>query len=119
MFERLIHPDQKEEIREISKKNQAGKKKSTTHIEIKMIRKNGEIRWIDLFARSIIYQNRPAGMNISIDITRRKKLKKFWMRITGVRYKLNILSSLALIHWALWSFLAIFTEPKGSKPKRY
>ncbi|KKL47989.1 hypothetical protein LCGC14_2330030, partial [marine sediment metagenome] len=32
--------------------------------------------WIDVYARSIIYQNHPAGMNISIDITERKKTEQ-------------------------------------------
>ncbi|MCK4778712.1 MAG: PAS domain-containing sensor histidine kinase, partial [Candidatus Lokiarchaeota archaeon] len=30
-----------------------------------------EIRWLDLYSRSIIYEGRPAGMNVSIDITDR------------------------------------------------
>jgi len=76
LFEKIVHPDQREEMREISQKIQSGKIESATRKEIKMIRKNGEIRWIDVYARSIIYQNHPAGMNISIDITERKKTEQ-------------------------------------------
>ena len=76
LFEKIVHPDQREEMREISQKIQSGKIEFATRKELKMIRKNGEIRWIDVYARSFIYQNRPAGMNISIDITERKETEQ-------------------------------------------
>ncbi len=76
LFEKIVHPDQREEMREISQKIESGKIEFATRKELKMIRKNGEIRWIDVYARSFIYQNRPAGMNISIDITERKKTEQ-------------------------------------------
>ena len=73
LFNKMIHPDQREEIRELSQKNQSGENKSTVNREIKIIMKNGEIRWLDIYGRSIIYEGRPAGMNISIDITDNKR----------------------------------------------
>ncbi len=73
LFEKIIHPDERDELKEVSRKNQSGKSKSTTNKEFKMIRKNRDIRWIDIYSRSIIYHGRPAGMNISLDITKRKK----------------------------------------------
>ena len=76
LFERLVPPEQREEARDISHKNQSGRTKATTNMELKLIRKNGEIRLIHFYARSIIYQGRPAGMNVSIDITERKKIEQ-------------------------------------------
>jgi len=69
LFDKVIHPDQREEITEYSRQNQLGENTSTFNFEVKMILKNGEIRWLDIYSRSIIYEGRPAGMNISIDIT--------------------------------------------------
>ena len=59
LFEKLTSPEQREEVREISQKNQSGKTKYTTNKEIKIISKNGDIFWIEFYARSIIYQGRP------------------------------------------------------------
>ncbi|KKL04894.1 hypothetical protein LCGC14_2611500, partial [marine sediment metagenome] len=76
LFNKIIHPDQREELRELSQKGQSGEIKSTVNREVKIIVKNGEIRWLDLYARSIIYEGRPAGMNISIDITGNKRAEE-------------------------------------------
>ncbi len=74
LFDILVHPDQREEVRKLSRKAQSGENMTTIHKELKIIRKNKEIHWLDLYGRPIIYQNRPAGMNISIDITDHKLL---------------------------------------------
>ena len=74
LFDILIHPDQREEVSKLSRKAQSGENMPTVHKELGIIRKNREIRWLDLYARSIIYQGHPAGMNISIDITDHKLL---------------------------------------------
>ena len=71
VFNKILHPDRREEIREFSQQNQSGENKSTFQSELPIILKNGEIRWLDLYSRSIIYEGRPAGMNVSIDITDR------------------------------------------------
>ena len=72
LHEILVPLDQREEFREFSRKIQSGKIKSTIHKELKLIKKNGEITWLDAYVRSIIYQDRPAAMNVVIDITDRK-----------------------------------------------
>ena len=74
LFDILVHPDQREEVRKLSRKAQSGENMPTIHKELGIIRKNKEIHWLDLYARPIIYQGRPAGMNISIDITDHKLL---------------------------------------------
>jgi hypothetical protein len=76
IFEILMHPEQREEMKEISRNNQSGESKSTNHVELNIIRKNGEKMVLDMFARSIIYQGRTAAMNICIDITDQKKAEE-------------------------------------------
>ncbi|MFX0004124.1 MAG: PAS domain S-box protein [Promethearchaeota archaeon] len=98
-FINLIHPDFRETSKEISRKNQSGEAKSPSHREVKTLKKNGEIQWTEFYTRSIIFNGKPAGMNISIDITERKKaeqnLKKSEIEIRKERDNLiNMLNSM-------------------------
>ncbi len=72
LFINLIHLDYRKRAIEITSKNQSGEAKTPVHEELKLIKKTGEIFWVGFFARSIIYNGKPAGMYIIIDITERK-----------------------------------------------
>ncbi|MFX1281334.1 MAG: PAS domain S-box protein [Promethearchaeota archaeon] len=72
-FINIIHPDFREMILEITRKYQSENVEGPSHVEIKTVKKNGEIQWTEVYLRSIIFNEKPAVMNISIDITERKK----------------------------------------------
>jgi len=71
-FLNIIHPDDRDWGKKISLNNQLGGKKTTDHFEIRIIKKNGNTIWLDVYARTILYDGRSAAMNVSIDITDRK-----------------------------------------------
>ncbi|MFX1567750.1 MAG: PAS domain S-box protein [Promethearchaeota archaeon] len=72
-FINVIHPDFREMLTEIVNNNQSEVTKGPSHVEIKTVKKSGEIQWTEIYFRSIIFDGKPAVMNISIDITERKK----------------------------------------------
>ncbi|MFX0024424.1 MAG: PAS domain S-box protein, partial [Candidatus Hermodarchaeota archaeon] len=72
-FINVIHPDFRELILEITRKNQSDDAEEPSHIEIKTVKKNGEIQWTEVYLRSIIFNEKPAVMNVIVDITERKK----------------------------------------------
>jgi len=72
----LIHPEDRENSLDITRKNQSGESLSTSHTEKRALRKDGETIWIETYSRSINYEGRPAAMNISINITKKKKAEE-------------------------------------------
>ncbi len=72
-FINVVHPDFREIIMEISRKNQLDEAKGPSHVEIKTVKKSGELQWTEIYIRSIIFNGKPASMNINVDISERKK----------------------------------------------
>ncbi|MFX1311991.1 MAG: PAS domain S-box protein [Promethearchaeota archaeon] len=68
-FNNLIHPEDKDFVLEQARKKQAGEKDVVPHYKYRIIRKDGEIRWIENFSKTINYKGRPADLLIQIDIT--------------------------------------------------
>lgn len=68
-FRKLIHPDDREFVMEQARKKQAGEKDVVHQYKYRLIRKDGEIRWIENFSKTINYRGRPADLIMSIDIT--------------------------------------------------
>ncbi len=69
LLEKIVHSDDLERVMNLSKKTRAGLIDTTQNTQFKIIRKNGEIRWINSFFRSISYKNKPAALNFFLDIT--------------------------------------------------
>ncbi|MFX1313002.1 MAG: PAS domain S-box protein [Promethearchaeota archaeon] len=68
-FANLIYPDDKEFVIEQARKKQAGEKDVVIHYKYRIIRKDGKIRWLENFSKTINYRGRPADLITSIDIT--------------------------------------------------
>jgi len=68
----LIHPDERETLRDIASKRLKGEIVPQRY-EVRRIRKNGETIWCEMMATRISYRGRPAIMGNIIDITERKK----------------------------------------------
>lgn len=67
-FAKLIHPDDREFVMNQAMKKQAGEKNVINQYKYRMVRKDGEIRWLENFSKTIIYQGKPADLVMSIDI---------------------------------------------------
>jgi len=71
----LIHPDERETLRDIAAKRLKGKI-GPQRYEVRRLRKNGETIWCEMMATRIFYRGRPAIMGNIIDITERRKTEQ-------------------------------------------
>ena len=71
----VMHPDYRDLVREYGfSKLRGGQAES--RIEIKIVRKDGEERWVDAFSSYIEYNGRPAVLVTAVDITERKQAEE-------------------------------------------
>ena len=81
----LIHPDEREAVNS----THIGKKQSAYNTEnssFRILKKNGEIRWIDLQTSEIVWEGNPATLCFFTDITQHKKYEK---ELSGYRNNLE------------------------------
>jgi len=75
-FWNIVHPDYLDMVRQRGRKRQAGGDVPDQY-DLKIIRKDGEARWINWRARVIALHGKPAVMGVIEDITERKKAESF------------------------------------------
>ncbi|MFX1324018.1 MAG: PAS domain S-box protein, partial [Promethearchaeota archaeon] len=68
-FSKLIHPEDKEFVINQAKKKEKGEEDVIQHYKYRLIKKSGEIRWIENFSKTIMYKGRTADLVMSVDIT--------------------------------------------------
>ncbi|MFO7991267.1 MAG: PAS domain S-box protein [Thermoplasmata archaeon] len=71
-FWEVVHPDHREMVKKRGKQRVKGAKVQPTY-EFKIVKKNGEPRWILFTGGSISFEGKLAGLGTAIDITERKK----------------------------------------------
>lgn len=69
-FFELVHPDHREMVKERGIRRQLGEEIENRYV-FKIIRKNGEARWVDFGAEIIEYKGKPAAIGTAYDITDR------------------------------------------------
>ncbi len=67
----IAHPDHRELAMQRSRDRQAGKKLPTIY-ELKILRKDGETRWVEISGGVIDWRGEPAAIGTAFDITKRK-----------------------------------------------
>lgn len=87
-FYELVHPDHRELVKERGLKRQLGEEIENRYI-FKIIRKDGETRWVDFGAEIIEYQGKPAGIGTAYDITDRIKFEES-LRESEEKYRLLV-----------------------------
>lgn len=79
-YAKIIHPEDREFVLEQSKKKQEGDPDVIDRYKFRIIKKSGEIVWIDNFSKTINYKGKPADLVITEDITEKieaeQKLKE-------------------------------------------
>jgi PAS domain S-box-containing protein len=68
----ITHPDFREQMRALGKIRIKESSSPPRHLELKIIRKDGEERWVDVIGGSTTFRRRNAGILTAIDITDRK-----------------------------------------------
>ncbi|MFW9992762.1 MAG: PAS domain S-box protein [Candidatus Odinarchaeota archaeon] len=70
----VIHPEDRMLVAEQLLKKQAGNETGIIpHYAVRLFTETGELRWVELYSKPIIYGGKPADFAIVIDITDRKK----------------------------------------------
>ena len=68
----IVHPDFRELARDRGLARQRGEL-VPDHYEVRIVRKDGEARWVDFTAGTITYGGEPAGLGTAFDVTARKR----------------------------------------------
>lgn len=72
----LLHQDDLPYVMEQSRKKQTGDPKIVAQYTWRMITKSGEIKWVESYSKSILFEGSPADFVMMIDITARRKAEK-------------------------------------------
>ncbi|MBD3216302.1 MAG: PAS domain S-box protein [Candidatus Lokiarchaeota archaeon] len=73
---KIIHPDDREFVKQQAIKKQKGKDDYIENYEFRGIRKNGKVYWCEIFSKTVIYEGRTADLILTLDITERKLREK-------------------------------------------
>ncbi|MFX1567127.1 MAG: ATP-binding protein [Promethearchaeota archaeon] len=76
LYEKLILPEDFDKVYNLFYTSQSGESYGKNRQDIRIITKNGSIRWLDIYSSSIIYQGKPATLNVGVDITEKKEFDK-------------------------------------------
>jgi PAS domain S-box-containing protein len=87
-FWELIHPDHREMVKQRGLARQRGEKVPANY-EFKIIRKNGQVRWVDFSGSTASYDGQPAGLGMALDITERKTMEEI-LRSSEAQYRTTI-----------------------------
>ncbi len=68
-FQKLIYPDDREFVMEQARKKQAGDPDVVSHYKYRIIKKNGDVIWVENFSKTINYRGKPADFVMTIDIS--------------------------------------------------
>ncbi|MHA2335270.1 MAG: PAS domain S-box protein [Candidatus Hodarchaeales archaeon] len=72
-----IHPEDKKLVAEQLQKKQIGDKNGIVpHYSARLLTETGDVRWIEVYSKTIVYGGIPADFVIMIDITDRKKAEE-------------------------------------------
>lgn len=75
VFWELVHPDFRDVVRERGLARQRGADVPSRY-EFKIVRRDGEERWLDFSAGSVEFGGRPAALGIAFDVTERKRAEE-------------------------------------------
>ncbi len=85
-FWEVVHPEHRALVKQRGLARQRGEPVPRRY-EFKILTKNGEERWVDFSAGSIIFKGQPAGLATALDITERKRAE-LALRESEERYRL-------------------------------
>ncbi|MFX1345339.1 MAG: PAS domain S-box protein [Promethearchaeota archaeon] len=88
----IIHPDDSSFAIEQAKRKQVGKNDVVNNYEYRIITKSGNVKWIDQYSKTILFEGKPADLSIWIDITEKKKAE---LEIQNAQVELNTIFNAA------------------------
>ena len=91
----LIHPDDRRRVQENIEARLAGREVPSRY-EVRIVRKDGRVGWMEIAARRITYRGRPAILTFDVDVTERK-LAEQALRESETRFRALIERSFDVI----------------------
>ncbi len=86
-FQKVIYPDDREFVMKQVRKKQSGDPDVINHHQYRVVKKNGEVIWVDNFSKTINYKGRPANFVMTIDISDKIKSEE-QLKVSEERYRL-------------------------------
>ncbi|MFW9989614.1 MAG: PAS domain S-box protein [Candidatus Odinarchaeota archaeon] len=75
-FAKTLHPEDREFVMEQAQKKQAGDPDVINQYQYRIITKDGVIKWLEIFAKTINYEGHPADLAMTVDITDKIKVEQ-------------------------------------------
>jgi len=75
-FQKLIYPEDREFVMEQVRKKQAGDPDVVNNYQYRIVKKNGEVIWVDNYSKSINYKGKTADFVMTFDISDKIKAEK-------------------------------------------
>ncbi|MFX0002150.1 MAG: PAS domain S-box protein [Candidatus Hermodarchaeota archaeon] len=75
-FSKIIYPEDKEFVMEQARKKQLGDPDVISHYRYRIIKKNGEVVWLENFSKTINFGGKPADLVMTIDINDKIKAEQ-------------------------------------------
>ncbi|UCC20943.1 MAG: PAS domain-containing sensor histidine kinase [Promethearchaeota archaeon] len=72
----IVHPDDLSDFKEIIERRIREEIDKISNFQLRILNKHGEIIWVELFTRPIIYQDRDANLAFIMDITDKKQAEQ-------------------------------------------
>ncbi|KYK22807.1 hypothetical protein AYK21_03525 [Thermoplasmatales archaeon SG8-52-2] len=69
IFTKIVHPDHYTFVMDQLTKKQSGDQDVVNHYPVKIITKNGKIKWLDVFSKTVIFEGKSADFATYVDIT--------------------------------------------------
>ncbi len=79
-FFSLIHPEDKERIMRIAEKKYFGKNAVLAGLQFRIIKKTGDIIWLEIISKTIPFKGNKADLIATLDITEKKKQKELYLK---------------------------------------
>ncbi|MEA1958841.1 MAG: PAS domain S-box protein, partial [Chloroflexota bacterium] len=98
-YAKLIHPDDLAFVMEQGRKKQAGEKDAVIHYDWRMVTPGGNLKWIEMWSKSILFRGRIADMLTMIDITGRKRAEEKLREARDYQEKLIDHANAPVIVW--------------------
>ncbi|GAG82430.1 unnamed protein product, partial [marine sediment metagenome] len=117
-FLNMVHPDYQKIVIEQANKKQKGLKDVLYQYILKIIKKTGEVVWVENYSKTITYRNRPADLVTLINITDKKKAEE-QLKESEEKYK-NMINNLDLGFYQLaWDGSILNINPAFRKIMGY
>ncbi len=82
----LVPPEHRDSIREVVRRRLQGEQFDRVYTELPILDKNGRVRVVYIFTRTIQWKGKPAGFVVFIDITKQKRYQRMFHILKDINH---------------------------------